>query len=74
MLDRLNVHCKTICLLQAAHPDRFGVEWLPPYAPDLNPVEMVWNHTKYGDLVNFIPDEIHHLHQAVTNALSHARS
>jgi len=29
---------------------RFWIEWLPPYAPDLDPVEHVWNHTKYGEL------------------------
>ena len=74
VLDRLNAHRKGIRLLQAAHPDWFEVEWLPPYAPDLNPVEMVWNHTKYGDLANFVPDDIHHLHLAVTNSLSSARS
>ncbi len=74
VLDRLNAHRKGIRLLQEAHPDWFEVEWLPPYAPDLNPVEMVWNHTKYGDLANFIPNDIHHLRQAVTNSFSNARS
>lgn len=73
VLDRLNAHRKGVRLLQEAHPDWFEVEWLPPYAPDLNPVEMVWNHTKYADLANFIPDDIHHLHQAVTNSLDNAR-
>jgi transposase len=37
---------------------RFWIEWLPPYAPDLNPVEHVWNHTKYGDLANYVPDDL----------------
>jgi len=74
VLDRLSVHRKAVRLLQAAHPDWFEVQWLPPYAPDLNPVEMVWNHTKYGDLANFIPDDLDHLPQAVTNSLSNARS
>jgi transposase len=74
VLDRLNAHRKGVRLLQEAHPDWFEVEWLPPYAPDLNPVEMVWNHTKYADLANFIPDDIHHLRQAVTHSLDNARS
>ena len=38
--------------------ERFWIEWLPPYAPDLNPVEHVWNHTKYGDLADYIPDDL----------------
>jgi len=74
VLDQLSAHRKAIRLLQAAHPNWFEVEWLPPYAPDLNPVEMVWNHTKYGDLANIIPDDVHHLRQAVTDSLSNARS
>ncbi|MEM4724679.1 MAG: IS630 family transposase [Candidatus Hadarchaeum sp.] len=74
VLDRLSAHRKGVRLLQAAHPDWFEVEWLPPYAPDLNPVEMVWNHTKYADLANFIPDDVQHLHQAITRSLNHTRS
>jgi hypothetical protein len=31
---------------------------LPPYAPDLNPAEEVWNHAKYADPANFIPDNL----------------
>jgi transposase len=37
---------------------RFWIEYLPPYAPDLNPVEQVWKHTKYDDLANYIPDDL----------------
>lgn len=37
---------------------RFWIEWLPPYAPDLNPVEQVWGNTKYGHLANYIPDDL----------------
>ena len=47
------------------HADWFDFEWLPAYAPDLNPVEHIWNHTKYGDLANFIPDNLLHLNVAV---------
>lgn len=32
-----------------------AVEWSPTYAPDLNPVEDVWSHVKYGELANFTP-------------------
>ena len=46
----------------AAHrPDWIQFEWLPAYAPELNPVEQCWNRTKYSDLPNFIPDDIDHL-------------
>jgi transposase len=49
---------------------RTRVEWLPPYAPDLNPVEHVWGHTKYGDLANFCPDNIDVLQAAVVTSLA----
>jgi transposase len=60
--------------LQAKHPDWFEVEWLPAYAPELNPVEMLWNHTKYADLANFIPDDVYHLHQAVDISIMNTRT
>lgn len=50
----------------AAHL-RFHVEPLPPYAPDLNGDEGVWQHLKYTVVGNFCPqsldqleDQIHH--------------
>ena len=58
ILDRWQVH-------RAAgrqHLDRFGktdgIEWLPPYAPDLNPVEQVWTNSKCGVLANYAPDNL----------------
>ncbi len=39
------------------HP-RWHVEWLPPYAPELNPQEQVWNYLKFGCLANFAPDNV----------------
>ena len=61
VLDRLNVHRKAMRILGETHPDWFKAEWLPAYAPELNPVEQVWNHAKYSDLANFIPDDVDHL-------------
>ena len=55
VMDRWSVHRKAARSLFG--DGRFWIEWLPPYAPDLNPVEHVWNHTKYGDLANYIPDD-----------------
>jgi transposase len=41
----------------AAHP-RWHIVWFPPYAPDLNPVELLWSYLKYGRLANFAPDTV----------------
>jgi putative transposase len=70
VLNRYSVHRKAVRLLQEAGVDWFEVVWLPGYAPDLNPVEMVWNHTRYADLANFIPDEIDHLERAVRTSVA----
>lgn len=56
VMDRWSVHRKAAKSLFG--DTRFWTEWLPPYAPDLNPVEHVWNHTKYGDLANYVPDDL----------------
>ena len=74
VLDRYSAHRKAVRLLQAEHPDWFEVEWLPAYAPELNPVEMVWNHTKYADLANFIPEDVYDLHRAVGTSIENTRT
>jgi transposase len=45
------------------------VEWLPAYSPELNPVEQIWNHSKYSQLANFIPDDVTHLTEVVQDSL-----
>jgi transposase len=41
-----------------------SIEWLPSYAPDLNPTEGVWTNIKGRELANFCPDQI----EQATNA------
>jgi len=38
--------------------DWLAIEWLPGYAPDLNPTEGVWNNIKGRELANFCADQI----------------
>ena len=52
-----------------AHFPRLHLERLPAYAPDLNPVEFVWSHLKYGRMANFIPQNVRHLDQVVQSHL-----
>ena len=68
--DRLNVHRSAVRQLQEAGADWLSVEWLPPYAPDLNPVEAVWNQAKYSDLANRIPDDVFQLCDLVGQSLN----
>lgn len=44
--------------------DWLSIEWLPSYAPDLNPTEGVWTNIKGRELANFCPDHI----EEATNA------
>lgn len=52
---------------------RLTLEKLPPYAPELNPVEYLWTHLKYGQLPNFAPDNVFQLNDTLRDQLSHAR-
>lgn len=52
---------------------RLSLERLPPYAPDLNPVEYLWSHLKYGKLPNFTPDDIFQLDAAINEQISKLR-
>ena len=68
VMDRWGPHRKAA---QALYGDkRFWIEWLPPYAPDLNPVDKLWGHTKHDDLANFIPDDLPDLEQALDGSFA----
>lgn len=79
ILDRLNAHRTAARLLNntfdtspfSSKRRPYRIEWLPAYAPDLNPVEHVWGHTKHDDLANYIPDDIQALALDVDTSLAH---
>lgn len=71
VMDRWSVHRKAARKLFGDR--RFWIEWLPPYAPDLNPVEHVWNHTKYGDLANYVPDDLPDLEIELDRSIDRTR-
>jgi len=48
---------------------RLDLEWLPSYAPELNPVEQLWNHVKRGQLANFTTTDAEALDEVVTDLL-----
>lgn len=45
------------------------VERLPAYAPDLNPIEMVWGNLKTIELANLCPSTIDEAHTAAESGL-----
>ena len=48
---------------------RLRLEMLPPWAPELNPVEDVWSWLKYGELANFVPDDTGELNDEIIERL-----
>ena len=50
--DRLNAHrSKRVQDWRTIYP-RLTIEWLPPYAPELNPIEYLWGNFKYHRTAN----------------------
>ena len=64
--DRGNVHdrSKVVRAYLAGRPEMV-TEKLPSYAPETNPDEMVWQHTKRGRLANFAPEDTAELRAAL---------
>ena len=73
IMDRFTGHRKAVRLFTESNTDWLLAEWLPAYAPELNPVEMLWNHTKYGDLANYIPDDIDALYESIGSSIESTR-
>jgi len=74
VIDRLPAHRSAARRLLERFSRRVQIEWLPPYAPDLNPDEQVWKRTKYDDLANYIPDDAKALSQAIRRSIRRTRS
>ncbi len=73
-MDRWNVHkAKALWRYLEAYSETVRIEWLPAYVPDLNPVEQVWNHSKYADLANLAPEDIEELDHLVSASISNTR-
>jgi transposase len=63
--DRLNAHRgKQVRSFIAKH-SRLHVEFLPAYAPELNPNEYGWSYLKCHSLANYCPDDVAELKDAV---------
>jgi transposase len=73
--DRGNMHRGDAMRdLQHDFPEvRLDPNLLPPYAPEFNPVEQLWNFCKDKELSNFTPHDVPELDGAVTNLLTTVR-
>jgi len=56
-----------------AQPGRLWLEFLPAYAPELNPVEYLWSHWKQHELPNLCPKNFWELSHHARRALRRMR-
>lgn len=57
--DRLKAHLGgPVATWLVRNQSRVRAYLLPPYAPELNPVELIWGHSKSNPLANFAPSEL----------------
>lgn len=69
--DNLNVHKAIGLRVFAEARDWLTIYYLPPYAPDLNPVEGIWSLLRRGWLSNVAFSTPEHLVQTVPRGLRH---
>lgn len=67
--DRWSVHRSAARRILNSRMQQIEFEFLPAYAPELNPVESLWSHTKYSNLANFVPEDVARLSRAVDESL-----
>lgn len=72
--DRLPAHVSRLTRDWIARQRHWlEVEWLPPYAPELNPVEYLWSHLDATHLANFAPDNLAELEVQVRRGVRQVR-
>lgn len=72
--DRLPAHrSRLVKDFIAAQGDRLRMEFLPGYAPELNPVEYLWGYWKHHTLPNLCPRDFEELSLHARHALRRMR-
>lgn len=74
VLDGLRAHKSKLVreYLDSTH-GHIQIAFLPPYAPDLNPVEYLWAWLKRHALANFCPNDLGELQTTARNKLKSAQ-
>jgi len=71
--DRLPAHRSRLIHDYLARHPRLEQEWLPAYAPELNPAEYLWGQLKQHHLANFCPEHLGQLKQQARRSLTSLR-
>lgn len=72
--DQIPIHMSSPIESYLGRHKDIVVEPFPPYAPELNPVDYIWGHIKYGRLANYCPMSLNELRQKVTVELDRVRT
>jgi len=68
--DRLQAHrSKLVRAFVEQRKGRIALEYLPAYAPELNPVECIWGYLKSHEISNFCARDLAHLKWAARSRL-----
>ena len=59
--DNLSAHKSKLLKAWLVDHPRLRIHYLPPYAPDLNPIETLWSTVKYHRMANHAIDELNEL-------------
>ena len=72
--DRLNQH-RSVAVREwvAQHADWISLEFLPAYAPELNPVEALWSWVKGSQMANWTAGTIRTVRERLWRASARAR-
>lgn len=73
--DRSPIHrrAEVGAFVEAVGVGSLAVEFLPSYAPDLNPVEWLWRHLKLEEMKNLACMDLEELHEELHLALGRTR-
>jgi transposase len=72
--DRLPAHrSKLVGEFLDSLQGQIAVEYLPPYAPELNPVEYLWGYWKHHQLPNVCPKDLWDLNDRARQTLKRLR-
>ena len=73
VLDNASIHrAKAVQTFVAGH-ERLSLVYLPPYAPELNPIELVWAYVKRNVLGNFCASNVDELKARLVRAWQRVR-
>lgn len=71
---------KVVQKLLNKHEQRIQIEWLPPYSPELNPQEDIWQHMRrrvthnhYFEQIDVLQDVVDAFHQELTTNTDQVR-